>query len=1050
MRKALLLTMAFAFLLCGWAVAQEVTVSGTVTDEADNSPLPGVTVIVKGTTQGTITDIDGKYSLKADQSATLVFSYVGYESQEVEVGAQTSINITMTTDAKALEEVVVTAVGIEANKASLGYSVQNLGGDAVVEARETNLVNALSSKVAGVMVTGSSGSPGASANIRIRGNTSINGSNSPLFVVDGVPIDNSSTGNGTAGVDVSNRAIDLNPNDIAEMTVLKGPAATVLYGIRAANGAVIITTKRGKSGKPVITLSTSFSADRPNQFLELQDTYAQGIGGNYQGPDTRQGASFGPLISSLEYDGSEYPYDLNGRLVPAGTGNGLAARAYDQYETFFVTGLTLDNNISVSGGTDKTTYYMSAGRLTQTGIVPNADFTRSSFKTTISSKLSDKLTAGMSASFINSGGNRIQRGSNISGVMLGLVRNAPTFDMGNGKTGQDAADDPSSYQLPDGTQRSYRAGVYDSPFWTVNNNPFTDDVNRVIGYTSLTYDAASWLKFSYKLGVDNYSDKRRYSFDINSADTPAGEVNIRNINSTALNSDFLVMINKEFGSDFFINATAGHNYFSTNFEDRLTTGSEMGIPGVYTIGNTSAIQSSEAISRRQLHGVFADVKLGYKDMLFLNLSGRNDWSSTLPSDANSFFYPAVSLGFVLSEAVDFGSVLPYAKLRMSYGQVGNDALLYATQNYYVPALAGGDGFTDGVQFPALGISGFESDGSLGNPNLKAELTSTFEIGGEFKFLNGRIGIDATYYNALTTDQIINVDIAASTGFTGSIINAGNIRNEGIELVFTSTPVKSQSGFSWDFDVNFTAYETLVEELEVDRIFLAGFTSTSSNVIAGQPYGVLYGGRFQRNESGDMIIGADGWPIRDAEDGVVGDPNPDWFAGVRNTFSYKGFRLTALLDIRWGGDVWNGTRGVANYFGVTEESAAQREIKGYVFDGVTEGGQPNTTPVDFGGASGGDKWRRYGFGGIGEEAIEDASWIRLRELGVSYEFPKSMFTNSIFSGVRLSVTGRNLFLITEFTGIDPEVNLTGASNGVGLEYFGMPNTQSIGANLRVTF
>jgi TonB-linked SusC/RagA family outer membrane protein len=1072
MKKFLQLSfmLMFAFTFSeSWA--QERTVSGKVTSIEDGTSLPGVNVVLKGTTTGTVTDVDGNYRLSVpSDGGTLVFSFIGLATEEVAVGARSVIDIQMSPDVQQLSEVVVTAVGIEQNKRALGYSVQNVAADDIVNARETNLVNALNSKVAGVSVVSSSGSPGASANIRIRGNTSINGSNSPLFVVDGVPIDNSEggQGNGTGGVDNSNRAIDINSNDIESLTVLKGASATVLYGIRAANGAIIITTKKGKSGKAKVNFNTSLTFDKVNKLPEFQKKYAQGrpTGGVnvWNGPHTGEGNTYGPAIADLEYDGSDYPYDMNGRLVPKGTGNGVPARAYNNTEDFFITGQTWDKNISVSGGSEKSTYYLSFGNLTTSGIVPNSDWERTTAKLTTDTKINDKLTAGMSATFSNTGGSRLQRGSNISGVALGLYRNTTTFDAGNGKTGQEAADDPTTYQLPDGSQRSYRAGVYDSPYWTVAKNRFNDNVNRIIGNVNLAYDVTPWLKATYKIGLDHYTDRTKGFADVNSAAFPTGTIVNVDINRTDINSDLLFIINKDINEDLNISAVFGHNYYTFDEYFSEDIGTDFGSPGFSNIANAATVQSFEGWDRKQINGVLGDIKFDYKNFLFLNLTGRNDWSSTLPEDDNSFFYPAVALGFDFTEAFGLanGPILSYGKLRGSWGQVGNDAPTYVTSSYFNSANIGGDGFLGGgIDFPAFGTSAFERSNVLGNDKLKAELTTTYEFGGEFKFFNGRFGFDYTYYNSETVDQIININISNTTGFGGSIANAGTIENKGHELLITGTPVKV-GDFSWDVEVNFTQYESLVKELApgTDRIFLAGFTSASSNVIAGKPYGAIYGNAFQRNDEGQLVIGPNGWPNVDpVGDRYLGDPNPDWIAGIRNTLSYKGLSLSALLDIRQGGDVWNGTGGIMHTFGTSKKSGDEREIRGYVFDGVLadENGNPtetiNNIPVDFANPAdgiAGNKWNRYGFGGLVEENIEDGSWIRLRQLTLSYQIPASILEKLKISRASFSVQGRNLWLKTEYTGIDPETNLTGADNGIGLDYFNMPNTKSYGATLNVTF
>jgi TonB-linked SusC/RagA family outer membrane protein len=1059
MKQKLLWSLLLGLFLSMSAFAQQRTITGTVTDSETGETLPGVNVIIKGTINGSVTDINGKYSVEASQGDVLVFQGVGLAKQEITVGGQSTIDISMAIDTRQLGEVVVTAIGIESEKRTLGYSVQSVKSEDIVSSRETNLVNALNSKVAGVQVVSSAGSPGASANIRIRGNTSITGNNSPLFVVDGVPISNGSSGNGTDGVDNSNRAIDINPNDIASLTVLKGPAATVLYGIRASSGAVIITTKRGQSGKPRISVSSSYTADEVNRLPALQSTYAQGrpSGGvrTYRGPETGEGNSWGPLISSLEFDGAtDYPYDRNGRLVPAGTGNGVAARAYDP-ATFFKTGNTWDNSISVNGGTDAARYFVSFGYLTQTGIVPNADFERITARANVDFKVSEKISAGISAGYTNSGGNRIQRGSNISGVMLGLLRNTPTFDIGNGLEGQEAADNPATYQLPDGTQRSYRAGIYDNPYWTANKNPFQDDVNRIIGNMNLGYQALPWLKFTYKVGIDFYVDRRTSGFDINSASVRDGSVSTFSQNVTFLNSDALAIVSKKLNDDFQLDALIGHNYFEQSFNTQTGSGFTLGIPGLFNFSNASTLQTSETVTSRKVHGVFADFKLSWRDMLFFNLSARNDWSSTLPADNNSILYPAVSLGFAFSELIPENDLFTYGKLRLSYGEVGNDAPVFATSNYFNSLEVGGDGFITPLTSPINGIGAFELATQAGNNQIVPELTKTFEIGGEFRFLKDRLTLDLTYYNSRSEGQIIGVALSAATGFTTAVQNAGTIENSGWEVMLQGIAIQAQEagGFQWDIDVNFTKYKNIVTELAegVSRIGLSGFTSTSSNVIAGQPYGVIFGSRYQRNDAGQVIVGADGWPLQASTDGPVGDPNPDFLLGIRNSFSWKGITVSALLDIRQGGDVWCGTCGILDYFGTSQRSADTRDITGYVFPGVQQDGSANTVGVDFANPAagfGGARYTRYGFGGLSEDSMFDGSWIRMRELTVSYALPSSLFDNNFVRGINLSFTARNLFVITDYPGIDPETNLTGADNGIGLDYFNMPNTRSYGFSLRV--
>jgi TonB-linked SusC/RagA family outer membrane protein len=1033
----------------------EKKITGIVADFTTGEPLIGATIRIKGAESlGTISDVNGKFSISFPvEYNILIISFVGYETKEVEVGDKVFINVWLNEATNKLDELVITAVGLSANKRGLGYSIEEIGVKEIENANEANVVSALSGKTAGVFVTTSAGSPGASANIRIRGNKSIDGSNKPLFIVDGIPVDNTSSGNSTVGVDVSNRAIDLNPNDIETISVLKGPAATALYGIRAANGAVVITTKKGEKGKPRISVKSSYGFNRVNKLPGKQDIYAQGTfsGGQavYRGPETGEAMSYGPRMDSLEFDGDNtYPYDMNGRLVPISQGNGVPAKVYDTFGDFFVTGHTIDNNVSVSGGTDLMNYYLSVGNFNQNGIVPLSDWSRTSFKANLEVFLSDKISVGSNTTLVHSGGDRTNRGNSLSGVGIGLYRTPVSFDNGNGKTGREAAKDTDSYIFNNGEQRGYLgSNRYDNPFWSVNKVIFNDEVNRIIQSAFLKYKIKPWLTASYKLGFDHYSDKRNAAWDINSGSETSGRIDLRTILSTDLNSDFLILINKGFG-DLNLDATFGHNFFTSDYTRRTVLGRDMSKQGFFHISNTTDIETDEDISQRQLFGAFADVRLRWKNMLYLNLTGRNDWSSTLPKKNNSFFYPTISMGFEFTEPLGLSDNkwFSYGKLRTSYGEVGNDAGLYLTANYYNSASADGDPLLPANDFPAFGVNAFERSTVLGNENLKAETTTTFEIGGDFKFLLGRLNVDFTYYSAVTTDLIVNAEISAASGFTAAPMNAGKIVNEGIETVVKLVPVKTDN-LRWDIDINFTKFENIVEELpaDIDQLVLDAWSAVSSLIIEGEPYGVLVGTAYQRNENNQLIIGADGWPLVNTEQIKVGDPNPDWIAGLRNSLTYKGLRFTALLDIRQGGDIWNGTKGQMDNLGLGLESGEDREVTGYIYEGVTETGEPNTTPVDFANpanGTGGIKWKKYGSIGLAEEVVEDGSWIRLREVALSYTLPSRWFVNTILNGATFSVSGRNLWLHTDYSGVDPETNLRGDSNITGWDYFNLPNTKGV--------
>ncbi|MEM6845788.1 MAG: SusC/RagA family TonB-linked outer membrane protein [Bacteroidota bacterium] len=1072
MRKSLLIGGSLCLCLLAHISYAQQTVSGKVTATDDQSPLPGVNVLEEGTTNGTITDLNGEYRITlTTESPVLVFSFIGFGQQTVTVNNRSTVDIAMESDTRQLSEVVVTAAGIEANKRELGYSIQNVDAEEIVQARETNFVSALGGKVAGVQVTSSGGSPGAAAQIRIRGNKSVQGSNGPLFVIDGVPIDNSTynaadspedavSNLGSGGVTNSNRAIDINPEDVESLTVLKGPAATVLYGIRAANGAVVITTKKGaRNTKPKVSYDFAYTIDQVNKLPDLQTTYAQGnvVDGvpTFQSPmnGSRTGFSWGPRIADLRYADIESPLDPFGLIVPASDprATNRVARAYTNAEDFFQNGSNATHNVSVSGGTKATNYFFSIGRLDQTGILPNSSFDRTSFRATTSTEVFKNFNVTFSANYVNSGGKRVQNGSNTSGVMLGLLRTSPSFDNGAG------------FLLEDGTQRAYRGGsIYDNPYFTVNKNFTTDDVNRIIGYSQLSYDALPWLNFTYRLGIDTYSDERLFRNDVNSSSVQVGQAINQTINSKDINSDFLMTVSPEVSENIGLSFTLGHNFYSKDVAINRIDGQGLASPGFFNIASATAVNAAEGVTRRQLYGLFGTVTLNLAEQLFVNLSGRNDWSSTLPEANNSFFYPAASVGWDFTNTFDIDNpIFSYGKVRASWGQVGNDAPFAVTTNGFSQSRVR-DGWTtpQGVIFPALGLNAFNPNFLLGNDQLKAETTTTFELGADLQFLDGRIGLDVTYFSATTTDAILNIDIPSASGWQQRAVNSAELRNSGVEAALTASIINS-GNFSYDATLNFTRIRNTVEKLADGIPFITIDPFETQRIAEGEPYGIFYGTRFLRDDQGRVVINPnDGIPFEDPNEGIVGDPNPDFLLGFRNTFTYKGFRLSFLLDIRRGGDVYNGTKGVLNNFGVGAETLDRNEK--VVFDGVlgqiqddgtvVPTNEVNTIEVVKGGTDGSTNfYQNYGFVNLTELTIEDGSWFRMRDLSLSYELPNQWIENSPFSGINVGFVARNVFLITDYTGIDPETNLTGASSNVqGYDYFNNPNTRSFGVNVGLTF
>jgi len=1037
-------------LLLGLPLLAQHTVSGRVIENPEDPiPLIGLSVYLKSQPDlGTLTDAEGNYSLTVPTpNDTLVYSYVGYGRVEEAIRGRSVIDVVMGESAELLDEVIVTALGIERKKKSLGYAAQEVGGDELVQSREANVVNALSGKVAGVEVVSSSGTPGASANIVIRGRNSLN-NNSPLFVVDGVPIDNSFAGSNF--IDYANRAIDLNPDDIENISVLKGPAASALYGIRASNGVILITTKKGKQGRGDITFSQTLTFDQVNKLPQQQRLFSQGEFANgtpvYREPlQTNQ--SWGARLDTLRYDGNpDYPFSRLGRIVGQSdpTATDRQVTPFDNLDNFFQTGLTSNTHLAFSGGGERTNYYVGGTHLRQTGIVPKTRFERTSVKLSGGIQVTDRLYMSGTANYINSGGDRANRGSNLSGVMLGLTRAPVTFDLANGFS--DPANEPLAYRFPDGTQRTYW-GAYDNPYWSVNRNRSIDRINRIIGNTFAKYDFTSWLSAQYRLGIDYYFEERKAYWDNQSNEFGTGVIFDDLYSYFALNSDFLITAESDVGENFGIRLSLGHNYFNERRFFNVQEGETFIIPDFYDISNVSQVTfADDDLSRKEIVGAFYDAQLEFRDYLFLNVTGRWDWSSTLPTDQVPFFYDSYSLGFVFTEPLGLATSkgFPYGKVRLSYARAGGDAPVYALGNFFT------------LQEPVKGQTSFLPSNTVGNAGLRPEETRTIEGGLELRFFRNRLGLDLTLYRSETVDQIVEVPVATSSGTAFQITNAGIVENQGIEIQLTAQPIV-KNAFSWDVALNFSANENTVVELAEGvqdiRFPVFGLASTSNRAIPGQPFGVLFGTRWSRDEQGNILVNADGYPVYDPQDpGIVGDPNPDWLMGFRNSFRWKGFYLSALLDVRRGGDIFNGTVGVMKNLGIHESTESREEeivVEGVYAPGTTIDGedvsvQPNNTPVrlDY------DYYRRYPFAGVSEASIEDGSWVRLRELSFSYQFPASLIGGSFIRSLEVGVTMRNLFLITNYSGIDPETNLSGASNSFGRDYFNSPNTRSYGFNLRV--
>jgi len=1093
MRKFTLMVVILLFIGLQGVFAQR-TITGTVTSADDGTAIPGVTVVAVGVPGiGTITDLNGKYSLSIPGNVKeLQFSFVGMKTEEVEIGAKNSVDIKLATETVKLGEVVVTALGIKRETKALGYSVQDLGGEKLERVENANVLNSLNGKIAGVQITNSSGASGSSAYINIRGQSSIGGDNQPLIVIDGIPIDNSQnysgnpdqgTNNLTTGVAYSNRAIDINPDDIQDVTVLKGGAATALYGLRAANGVIVITTKKGSSMQGAnaynVSYSTSVSFDKISQMPEEQTKYAQGLNGKWSGPQTGNRNSWGPLIDTMRFtnvgltpamdangDGI-YDWDRNGILVgksdPRVTSSSKKAVAYDNVGDFFKTGTTYNNAVSIGGGTNLSNFYLSLSNLKQDGIVPNNTFQKTTVKISGEAKLTPKFTASGSANYINSGGDRIQQGSNLSGLMLGLVRTPATFDNSNGYS--DPVNTPAAYMFPDGEQRSFRGyGIYDNPYWTVNQNKFTDDVNRMIGNFSAVYIPVEWFTATYRLGGDFYSDRRKSYFAIGSSAFTAGQVFEDQHYNRDINSDLILNAKKNLTKDIKLDFTLGNNIFQTYHQQLYVEGDQLSQPDFYQISNAQSIVSRENQSKKRTAAIFGELGLSYQSLVFLNFTGRNEWSTSLPKSKNSFFFPSASLGFVFTElgGLKKSNVLSFGKLRASYAVIANDAPIYGTLNYFAPGFYN-DGWTTGISFPFLSTTGYMTDDGLGNSSLKPEKLKSLEFGTDLRFYKNRIMLDVAYYSNRNEDLILWVPLAGSSGYTSTLMNAATMTNKGVEITLTAVPFKKKD-WDWTITINFSRNKNEVVALApgVDNVGLGGFTGAEIRAVVGKPFGSIFGTQWVTDKNGKLVINDDpsdpnyGRPIMSLEEGFLGSVQPDWTSGITNAFRYKNIGFSFLIDIKQGGKMWNGTKGIMDALGTSKETETRGEkttfsgVKGHLdangdlqTSGVANNIQTTLDQSWYNGLGG-------GFGGPSGQFVEDANWIRLREITISYTLGDKFLKKNVkfVKGLDIYFTGKNLWLKTPYTGIDPETNLYGASNAQGIDYFNMPGTKTYTIGLKL--
>lgn len=1041
MRKLLLLLFGVVF-FAAQALAQR-TITGKVTDDK-GVPVPNASVVVKGTTVGTTTKDDGSYSIVVPANGkALIFSAVDMTTNEANIGSSATVNVKLVSEEKSLSEVVVTALGIKKDKKTLGYDITQLSNAEVTRSHNVNVTNALAGKVPGVRVSGSGGSFTGSS-IIIRGYTTMTGSNQPLFVIDGIPVDNSGGGSPLQnGPTVSNRLIDINPEDIESMTVLKGPSASVLYGSRGSNGIILITTKKGKAGKKTaISFSSTYGLEQVNRFPEYQNEYAQGNSGLFSAVAQ---TSWGPKITGQTVTTAYDPYtNTNTRTEQ------LAAYP-NNVSDMFKNGINWQNNIAFSGGTDKNTFRFSYGHTRNTGVLKNNVLTKHNFSVNVSSKVNNYLTVSVSGNYSNNASRRTQQGNQLSNPLFRGWFTPRSYDL-TGLAFEDAV----------GNQR-YPLGE-DNPYWTIKHNRYRDEINRFIGNVSFNFKLTKWLQADYKVGTDVYSTFRHAYDQIGArggANTTANAVGgvreVRN-NYRSLNSNFYLTANKRF-KNWTLTALTGTEFVQIYANAAQLDGKGVIVRDFEQLNNTTTFSPapSNGSSKQRLVGVYGDVSLGYKSIFTVTGTVRNDWSSVFKPGNWSYLYPGVVGTVNFTELIPSlkSKVVENIKIRANFAKVGKAGdIIYGTDSYFTGA-ASADGFGPTIAFPFNGVQGFTLSNAAGNALLGPEFTKSTEFGADLSFFKGRLTIEATTYKQVSTDLIFSVPNSATAGITSVALNAGGITTRGKELNINAVPLKFKN-FEWSFNVNYSKFKSIVDNLKegVTNIFLGGFTTPNIRLVAGEEYGQIYGNAYQRDtKTGKIIVGANGLPLITSGVQNIGNPNPKYLLNMTNTFAFKGFTFTFLMEYKKGGQQYSRNIADLQRNGVALETAefprfttGTTQTTPYLFDAVYANGQPNTTYVSA---------QNY-FGNSGKYAaaegfIYETTWFRIREASMTYNLPSSVLSKTPFGSAEFSVFGRNLFLnAPHYPHLDPEQSALGISNAQGLEFNALPQTRSMGVGLKLSF
>ena len=1064
MKRKLMLLMTCLFIGIGLVNAQVSKVTGNVTSDEDGLPVVGASVLVKGTTVGTVTDIDGNFTLSNVPSSaeTLVISFIGLESQEVKI--QPIVKVVLHSNSEQLEEVVVTAMGISREKKALAYAVQDVKGEELTQAASTSLSSALQGKVSGVDITPSSGMPGASSQIVIRGVRSFTGDNTPLYVVDGMPIssasdidtDSRNTGS-VAGADFANRAVDLDPNDIESINILKGQAASALYGMRASNGVIVITTKSGKNatkGKPNITFNTNLSFDKVSTLPEFQKEYAQGSGGVYSPyASTAWGPKIADLANDATYGGNtdnaytqQYGKHEGMYYVPQRANAGLdpwaVPQAYDNAKEFFNTGVSWSNNVNVSQAFDKGNYSFSLGNSMSEGIIPNTGMDRYNVKLNAMANLTENWTTGFSGNFITS---KIRKQSSGNEGVIATVYGAPSSYDFNGI--------PSHVDGDPYTQNNYRSSTFNNAYWATENNSFIERSQRFFGNAYVQYKSNfgtdnHTLTAKYQLGADAYSTIYSDNYGYGDSYYPTGYSRQDDYQITEMNSLLTVTYDWKINADFDFSLMYGNEWVDKTTRVTTAQGYNFNFPGWNNIGNATTFQAGQSTTKKRTVGNFGNLSLSWKNMLYLNATIRNDVVSSMPRGNRSFTYPSVSLGWIFTELpfLKANQVLTFGKIRGSYAEVGM-AGEYIENLYVTPAYGGGFSAGTPIQYPFGSVTSYVPYYRIYDPNLKPQNTKSYEIGLDLAFWHGLVSLNYTYSRQNVKDQIFAVPLSTSTGYSEMVTNGGAIHTNAHEITLTVNLVNKKNVY-WDFGFNFSKIDNYVDKLAdgVESIMLGGFVTPQVRASIGDKFPVIYGTSYLRNDEGEIVVDENGLPQAGAP-GVIGKISPDFRLGFNTTLELYKFRLSAVFDWKQGGQMYCGTMGVLDYYGVTQRSADYRNKSEFLFEkpAVKQNADGTYSPNDI--TIKGENAYDYfnAMNSIDEASVYDNSFIKLREISLSYPVLDKKFLH-----ITANVFARNILIWSELPGLDPEATLGNNNMAGAFERFSLPGSSSYGFGLTFKF